>query len=132
MLIGADTGLMVKIFQGEEQALKIFEAVKDCHSTVLISVVSINELLYFAYKRGKGKETEKLIALFSILPGIEIKEVTPEIAKISAGYRYSLAIPTIDSIILATFLKAKCDLIVSTDKHFRIAQSKKLTKVKII
>lgn len=58
--------------------------------------------------------------------------VSVRIAEESAKYRHSLGIPTVDSLILATFILYGCKEIISTDKHFKAAEKQKLIKVKLI
>lgn len=68
----------------------------------------------------------KLFANISLLP------VSERIAEISASYRFGLGIPTIDSLILTTFIVQKCDKVVSTDADFLIAKKQGIIDVEYI
>jgi predicted nucleic acid-binding protein len=126
MLIGGDTGLIIGIAEGEGSALARWKEVVEGQVDLVISVITINELLVHFYKRGKAESAEELLALMRALGNIRFWSVTEEIAERSAGYRYGLGIPTIDSLILATFVSAECDLVLSSDEHFRKAAEQKI------
>ena len=73
-----------------------------------------------------------LIGLIKSIPNIDLVPVTSKIAEESAKYRHSLGIPTIDSLILATFILNDCKEVYSTDKHFKKAEEQNLIKVRLI
>jgi predicted nucleic acid-binding protein len=126
MLIGGDTGFIIGIAEGESSALARWAEVVEGQVDLVISVMTINELLVHFYKRGKTESAEELLDLLRALGNIRFWPVTEEIAERSAGYRYGLGIPTIDSLILATFVSAGCDLVLSSDEHFHKAAEQKI------
>jgi predicted nucleic acid-binding protein len=126
MLIGGDTGFIISIAEGESSALTRWAEVVEGQVDLVISVITINELLVHFYKRGKAESAEELLALMRALGNIRLWPVTGEIAERSAGYRYGLGILTIDSLILATFVGAECDLVLSSDEHFHKAAKQKI------
>ena len=70
--------------------------------------------------------------MIKLIPNVQLVPVTSEIAEESAKYRHSLGIPTIDSMILTTFILQGCKESVATDKHFEKAAEQNSIKVKLI
>jgi predicted nucleic acid-binding protein len=132
MYLGADTGLLIAIANKIPQALELWETIRSGENHLFLSTVSINELLVHFYKRGKRNAAESLIKIAKELKHIAIAPVTLSIAELSAGYRHGLGLPTIDSIILATFMKKKCKRIYTNDSHFKIVKERKLVEVVFI
>ena len=63
---------------------------------------------------------------------IEVIPVSVEIAARSARYRHGLSLPTVDSVILATFLECGCEKMLSTDEDFRIVDEQKVLPVEFL
>jgi len=99
---------------------------------MVMSTLTLNELLVYFFRRGEPEEGERLVGLLQQTPEIEVVPVSAEIATLSARYRYGLGIPTVDSVILATFLSTECELILTTDEHFRRAAEQRLIEVEIL
>jgi hypothetical protein len=60
---------------------------------------------------------DEVLTLLKLFPDIVIIPVSERIPELSTGYRYGLGIPTIDSLILTTFIFERWDRIISTDSH---------------
>ena len=132
MVIGADTGFFIQLAKSDPVAEKIWDNVSVGEDELIVSVITLNELLAYFYRRGKPEEAEKYANLLKLMPTITLVSVSSRIAELSAKYKYSLGIPTTDSIILTTFLLEKVDLIVTTDKHFKKAEEQNLANVKVL
>ena len=132
MRLGVDTGFFIAYARGHPRALEFWEEVEEGVHTLVVSTVTLNELLVYFYRRGSGSTAEKWINDMVAAPEIEIIPVSVEIAVRSAGYRHGLGLPTIDSIILSTFVWANCDLIVTTDKDFEIVHQQRVLPVEFI
>jgi len=63
---------------------------------------------------------------------IEVVPVSVEIAASSARYRHGMGLPTVDSVILATFLNRQCEKLLSTDDDFRIVDEQKVLPVELL
>jgi predicted nucleic acid-binding protein len=132
MTQGGDTGFLIGVIERQKVAVEYWQQVLDERSVLFISTISINELLTHYYKRGKGDIARKLIEEILLLGNATFVPVDKEIAERSAGYRYGLGIPTVDSILLATFVQHSCDVILTTDSHFEGAAEQDIIKVKMI
>ena len=84
------------------------------------------------FKKGKPEVGDEVLTLLKIFPNIIIVSVSERIAELSAGYRYGLGIPTIDSLILTTFIFERCEKVISTDSHFLKANEQNLIEVEFI
>jgi len=132
MTLGGDTGFLIGIIEQQRVAVEYWQQVLDEQSFLFISTISINELLTYYYKRGKGDMAKKLIEEILLLGNAIFVPVDREIAERSAGYRYGLGIPTVDSVVLATLVQHSCDVVLTTDSHFEGAAKQDIIKVKMI
>lgn len=108
----------------------MWDKVSTGEEELIVSVITLNELLAYFYRQGKPEEAEKYANLLKLMPTITLVTVSERIAELSAKYKYSLGIPTTDSIILTTFILEKVDEIITTDAHFDKAEEQHLAKVK--
>src|SRR3989344_382249 len=132
MIIGVDTGFFIELAKGNSAAKEIWDKVSNGDEELIVSVISLNELIVYFYRRGNIEEKDKWINLMKLMPNIELVPVSIKIAEESAKYRHSLGIPTVDSLILTTLILHDCEEIISTDPHFKKAEEQKLAKVKLI
>jgi len=63
---------------------------------------------------------------------IEVVPVSVEIAASSARYRHGMGLPTVDSVILATFLNCQCDKMLTTDNHFHVVNEQTTLPVEFL
>ncbi len=132
MVKGADTGFFIELAKKNPEAEKIWDKVSVGEEELIVSVITLNELLAHFYKRGKPDDAERYADLLKLMPTITLVSVSSRIAELSAKYKYSLGIPTTDSIILTTFILEKVDQIVTTDSHFKKAEEQGLASVKML
>jgi len=132
MILGGDTGFLIGVIERQKVVLEYWQQVLDGQSVLFVSTISINELLTYYYKRGKGDMAKKLIEEVQLLGNAIFVPVSKEIAERSAGYRHGLGIPTVDSIILATFVQHSCDAALTTDSHLEVAVKQGIIKIKMI
>ncbi len=129
MALGADTGFFVKLEEKNLEALRLWDEIIEEKNDLVISTLSINELLVYFYRKGKTERIKELLALIISLGNIKFIAVTEEIAEKSAGFRHGLGLHTVDSIILASFKMRGCELILTTDSAFQIASEQNIINV---
>ncbi len=100
MKIGADTGFFIALIDGAATAQTYWNEVISEQSDLILSVLTVHELLVYFYKQGKGDLAAEWLAFLRSLDNVQILTVTEEIAQRSAGYRHGLGIPTVDSLII--------------------------------
>ncbi len=129
MVKGVDTGFFILLAKKDARAEQVWDRVSTGEEELIVSVITLNELLAYFYRQGKPEEAEKYVNLLKLMPTITLVSVSARIAELSAKYKYSLGIPTTDSIILTTFILEKVDEIITTDAHFDKAEEQHLAKV---
>ncbi len=129
MFLGADTGFLIALANKKYGVIEVWESVKRKENELIISTITLNELLVHFYKRGQSQEAKNLIEIAKQIENIHFVPVTVEIAEVSAGYRHGLGIPTVDSLLLATFIINKCKKIYTTDSHFKIVREQKIIEI---
>ena|SRR3989338_3529619 len=122
MVIGVDTGFFIELTKDNSEAINIWNKVLNGDESLIVSVISLNELSVYFYRTGNIEKKDRLINLIKLIPNVELIPVTSEIAEESAKYRHSLGIPTVDSMILTTFILQGCKESVATDEHFKKAE----------
>jgi predicted nucleic acid-binding protein len=120
MLLGADTGFFVAYANNHPQAREIWRELVEGQHILIVSTLTLNEILVYFFKRGQTEAGQEWVNLMVETDSIRLIPVTTQIATRSAQYRYSLGLPTVDSVILTTFLEERCDKALSTDSDFRI------------
>ena len=132
MVIGVDTGFFIELAKDNSEVTNIWNKVLGGDEKLIVSVISLNELCVYFYRTGDIEKKDRLIDLIKSIPNVELVPVTAKISEESAKYRHSLGIPTVDSLILTTFILQGCKEIIATDPHFKKAEEQKLVKVKLL
>jgi predicted nucleic acid-binding protein len=132
MLLGIDTGFFVSYANKHPRAVEIWQELAEGQHTLVISTLTINEILVYFYRRGDGNRGQEWVDLMVEADSIEVVPVSVEIAASSARYRHGMGLPTVDSVILATFLNRQCEKLLSTDDDFRIVDEQKVLPVELL
>lgn len=132
MLLGADTGFFVSFANDHPRALEIWHRLVGGAHTLVVSTLTINEILVYFYQHGNGDRGQEWIDLMMESRCIEIIPVSVEIAALSARYRHGMGLPTVDSVILATFLDRGCEKMLSTDDDFRTVDEQEVLPVEFL
>jgi len=131
-MIGVDTGFFTELKNDNPKAKEVWDMAVRGEEELMISVVSINEILVHLFKKGKPDIGKELLTSLKLFPNISLVPVSESIAEKSAGYRYGLGIPTVDSLILTTFVIEQCDKVISTDSHFLKAKEQNIIEVEYL
>jgi predicted nucleic acid-binding protein len=132
MRIGTDTGFFVAFANEHARALEIWEELLNGEHTVVVSTLSIHEILVHFFRRGEATQGEEWVALLHQAENISVIPVSAEIAARSARYRHGLGLPEIDAMLLTSFLEADCDRIITTDSDFRIVHQQNILPVELL
>ncbi|MCP5107322.1 MAG: type II toxin-antitoxin system VapC family toxin [bacterium] len=131
MIVGFDTGYFVRLLEGNETAVNVWEDLTDGNIEAVVSSLTFFELKRLGLK---GQiDNKSLETLFEAIKGIchivwldDIDMLT-----FSAGLSYGNGIPAIDSIILAGCLSMKTEKIYTTDSHFEAYKKKSISIIKM-
>lgn len=132
MLLGADTGFFVAYANNHPRAVRIWQELVDGLHTLVVSTLSVSEILVYFYQRGDGDRGQEWVDLLLEADSIEVVPASVDIAASSARYRHGMGLPTVDSVILATFLDRECEKMLSTDSHFRMVDEQQLLPVEFL
>lgn len=132
MVIGVDTGFFIELKNENPEVVAVWNKVINGGEELIVSVLSINEILVHFFRNNMSDEGKELITLMKLFPNITLMPVSERVSEISAGYRFGLGIPTVDSLILTTFIVEQCDKVISTDPHFIKAKEQNLIDVEFI
>ena len=129
---GCDSGLFLLVGTGHQLAQQIWDEAALGHCELIMSTLTIHEVLVIHFRRGKAKEADKFRMLIYSSPWLRIVPVSAKVAERSAGYRHGLGLSTVDAIILATAVEESCDEILTTDRHFLVAENQGIIKVNLL
>ncbi|RIK30948.1 MAG: hypothetical protein DCC55_37035 [Chloroflexi bacterium] len=132
MLLGLDTRFFISHHNQHPRALAIWSEYTVGNHVLVISTLSLNELFTYFIKRNLLTVAEEWLYQMHTAPDIRLVDVSSEIAAQAARYRLGLQLPTVDAIILTTFLLQRCDLMMTTDSHFQIVQQQNLIPVEYL
>lgn len=132
MRLGGDTGFFVRYANGNPPAVRIWQELDAGIHTLVVSTLTISELLPYFFRRGNGKQAQEWVELVSGTEAFRVVPVSIEIASQAARYRHSLGLPTVDSVILSTFVSEHCDEVLTTDGHFSIVSEQKILSVRFL
>ena len=128
-MIGLDTGFFVVLLQGNKVSGNLWQKLMEGDEQSVVSCLSLFEIKKLSLKGAIDKKSADVLleAIPSVCEIIWLNNV--EIFMAGAKFSYSSGIPSVDSLILTSLLKANCRKIYTTDKHL---QSYKKKGVKII
>ena len=131
MNVGFDTGYFVRLLEGNETAVKVWEELTAGDINAVVSPLTFFELKRLGLKGEINNNA--LETLFEAIEGIchvvwlNDADIFMDAASISHG----TGIPTVDSIILASCLASNANIIYTTDSHFKAYKKKSVTIIKM-
>ncbi len=63
MVLGADTGFFIAWVQGQSRAVSVWDGLIQGEHRLIVSSISLNELLVYFFRRGLGAKRQELISL---------------------------------------------------------------------
>lgn len=132
MVLGADTGFFVAYANRHPRALELWQELVNGLHILIVSTLTINEILVYFYQRGDGQRGDEWVDLLVGTEGIEVIPVSVQIAARSASYRHGMGLPTVDAVILTTFLERGCDKMLTTDTDFHVVDEQKVLAVEFL
>ncbi|MCS7191802.1 MAG: type II toxin-antitoxin system VapC family toxin [Armatimonadetes bacterium] len=129
---GCDTSFFRALMNGHPDAVSIWREAVHSKLLLVVSTITVNELLTLYYRHGESETGRRIIARLIKAAWVRLIPVSIQIAFRSAGYRHGLGLSTVDAIILATVVEEGCDEILTTDRHFIIAENQGVIKVNLM
>lgn len=124
-MVGLDTGFFIAMMKGDQRAADTWSDLLASDSLPLVSVITLGELLYIAFRTGKPELGTAMVE--NIALSTRVVNVDRSIVEKAASLKAGRAIPYRDAIILSTFLLSGCRTIHTTDRnHFGKVKNRKV------
>jgi predicted nucleic acid-binding protein len=131
-MIRVDTGYFIFLHQRHPRAMALWQNAANGQVELVLSTLTITEAQVYFLHRGLTQDASEWLELIANTNGIHVVPVSDGIAARSARYRLGLRLPTVDAVILTTFLAHNCTLMLTTDSHFQIVQQQNLIPVELL
>jgi predicted nucleic acid-binding protein len=131
VIVGFDTGYFVRLLEENETAVKVWKDLIEGNINAVVSPLTFFELKRLGLK---GEINNMLLEpLFEAIEGIchivWLKDIG--IFTSSASISHGTGIPTVDSIILESFLIMNVKKIYTTDSHFKAYKKKSISIIEL-
>jgi len=131
VMVGFDTGYFVRLLEGNETAVKVWQDLTEGNIDAVVSPLTFFELKRLGLK---GEINNKsLESLFEAIEGIchIVWLNDTDIFTSSASISHGTGIPAVDSIILVSCLSMNAKKIYTTDSHFKAYKKESVSIVVI-
>ena len=123
--VGLDTGFFIKVFEGNEEAVRVWERIVDGELRALTSSLVLFELRRLFHKLGRIEEWDSVRE--AILLNCEIVPVDLDVAESGADISHGTGLPAVDALIYASVRGA--DRFYTADSSFEVLRRKKKPRV---
>jgi len=130
MRLGADSWLLFKVAEKNDDAIHLLREVEHGKHRLIVSVLSFGEIKVGMYRVGKPQLAEEAIMNFVAIPNVEVVNVDLEVVDEAARRKSSLGLSFVDSLILASALIKGCEIFVTGDSDFDIAEKQNIVTVR--
>ena len=128
MVIGLDTGFFLKLLEGNEEAVEVWEKVVDGQLKAKASSLVLFELKRILLKLGKSEVWNDIKE--AIVLNCDVISVNLSIAEKGASVSYGTGLPAMDSLIYTCVSDA--DVFYTTDGSFKVLNKEKKPKIRIL
>lgn len=125
-----DTWFLIKLAQKDTRAIEIKRNAIEGKDRLFLPTIVITEIFRKLYQKGK-RESDIESFLRNLITSEKIKTVFLDetIAKEAAKISFSYSVPTVDSIVIATYKNSDADFILTDDFDIKKLGKKKIVKV---
>jgi len=130
-MIGLDTGFFIKLLQGNETAVEVWEQIVLKKEEATVSCLTFYELERLALKAMIDKEAVQVVK-DAIQENCEVLWVDdPEIIAQASRLSHGLGLPALSALILGGFLVKDIKKVYTTDKSFQAYRKKKFEAINL-
>ena len=127
MIAGFDTGYFIRLLEGNKTAVSVWKDLTDGNIDSVVNPLTLFELNRLALKGSVSIKSfnilsEAIEGMCHIAWSDNIDVLT-----VGAGISHGTGIPTVDSIIIASFLRSNVEKIYTTDSHFKAYKNKSIS-----
>ena len=124
----ADTWFLLELYKKSDKANDIFRNILKGKDSIVIPTVSLMELIRVSIMRGeKLSKIESMLNELKATQKVQLMVLDELVAKEAAKISVSFNVPTVDSIIVGSYILSEADILLSNDEDI-----KKLSKRKIV
>ena len=120
-IVGLDTGFFIKVFEGEEESVRIWNSVVEGELKAITSSLVLFELKRLFHRLGKIERWDEVRE--AILLNCEVVSVDVEVAQEGASVSHGTGLPAIDALIYVSVKPA--DRFYTADGSFEAVKKKK-------
>jgi predicted nucleic acid-binding protein len=127
-MVGLDTGFFVGMIKGNQPIIEIWQNLNSGDTLPVVSVLTLGELLDISFRAGTPDVGKALVDNIDL--SSRVIPVNRNIIEKAASLKAGRSLPSIDSIILATFMLNDCKTIHTTDRnHFSKIKNREINFV---
>jgi len=123
--VGLDTGFFIKVFEGDEQVVRVWEKIVDGELKAITSTLVLFEMKRLFHKLGRMEEWDGVRE--AILLNCEVVPVDVEVAENGASISHGTGLPSVDALIYAGLKGA--DKFYTADRSFDVLRRKRKPRI---
>ncbi len=120
----ADTWFLLKLIDGDSNALQIRNEILEGKSRLVIPTIVVAELIRETVRKGKVRIAEEILKTLETSTKILVVDLNQTIAMEAGKLGISFSIPLVDSTILATAVLLDHAYLLTEDGHYKLAEKK--------
>jgi len=126
----ADTWFLFELKNKSKKALELYKEILYGKGKLIIPSICIFELIRLAIRSGITLSSiDSLINEMKVSQKIQVIVLDENIAKEAAKVSVTFGVPTVDSIVAATFKISGCDILLSKDDDLSLLAKKKYLRI---
>jgi predicted nucleic acid-binding protein len=129
-MIGLDTWFFFQLKNKNQKAIDFWKNVIRGKQRIMLSVIVLYELGINMYAIGEPEFYEGVKRTIANTPNIHLIDVNFDVIEEAARLKYSFGLPTLDSLIVASYRVKKCREIVTEDEDIINLAKKGLIGIK--
>ena len=129
-MIGIDTWFFVQLIEGNSKAREFWKGVLSGRRKVMLSVVVLYETGIQFYRRNNAFFYQELVRRIQDTPTIRLLDLTMEAINEALKLKNTYNTPTLDALIVGTYLANRCKKVLSQDAHFRELRDRNVISLK--
>ena len=125
--VGLDTGFFIRLLEGSEEAVRLWERVIDGELKAITSTLVLFELRRIFLKLGKSEEWDDVKS--AIVLNCEVVPIDIGVAEEGASVSHGTGLPAVDALIYTCIRNA--ERFYTTDRSFEVLRKKKPRVVRL-
>jgi predicted nucleic acid-binding protein len=129
-MIGLDTWFFFQLRDKDPKAIDFWKSILRGKQRIMLSVIVLYELGINMYSKGESKFYEEVKRIVTKTQNIRIVDINLDVIDKAIRLKYSFGSPTLDTLIVASYIIGKCSEIITEDEDIINLARKGLIKIK--